>query len=252
MTTPPVTTSTRLTGRKAIVTGGARGIGAAIAARLATEGAHVVILDRLASESAASAAACGGRSVTVNLADAVDTGRAMEEAIDVAGGVDILVNCAGIFAKAALLDITPDAWDTMLDINARATLITMQRAASAMVAAGGGTIVNIASMAAKKGGGMEAHYAASKAAVVALTRAGAEEWGCHGVRVNAVCPGYVLTEMGADTRSATQVAGWASMSPLGRLGTVDDVADLVTFLACDESSYMTGQALNLTGGMVMH
>ncbi|WP_084130567.1 SDR family NAD(P)-dependent oxidoreductase [Demequina sp. NBRC 110055] len=252
MTTPPVTTISRLTGRKAIVTGGARGIGAAIASRLAAEGAKVVILDRLESESAATAAACGGRAVTVNLADAMDTALAMDEAIAAAGGVDILVNCAGIFAKTPLLDITSESWDAMLDINARATLITMQRAAAAMIAAGGGTIINMASMAAKKGGGLEGHYAASKAAVVALTRAAAEEWGAHAIRANAVCPGYVLTEMGADTRSAEQVAGWSQMSPLGRLARPSDVADLVAFLASDESSYMTGQAVNLTGGMVMH
>ena len=252
MTTPPVTTTSRLAGRKAIVTGGARGIGAAIAARLASEGAQVVILDRLESESAATAAACGGRSETVNLADAVDTSRAMDAAISSLGGVTILVNCAGIFAKTPLLEITAESWDAMLDINARATLITMQRAATAMIAAGGGAIINMASMAAKKGGGLEAHYAASKAAVVALTRAAAQEWGSHGIRANAVCPGYVLTEMGADTRSEEQVAGWSQMSPLGRLASPTDVADLVAFLASDESSYMTGQAVNLTGGMVMH
>ena len=95
-------------------------------------------------------------------------------------------------------------------------------------------------------------YAASKAAVVALTRVSALELGAHGIRVNAMCPGYVLTEMGADTRTPEKVALWSSYSPLGRLGTTDDVAGLALFLASDEGSYFTGQAVNVTGGMVMH
>ena len=108
-----------------------------------------------------------------------------------------------------------------------------------------------AAEAAKAGGAMEAHYAASKSAVVALTRAAAIEWGGHGVTVNAICPGYVLTEMGAGTRTEEQVAQWTAKSPLGRLGVPDDVAGLVAYLATD-GGYVTGQALNVTGGMVMH
>ena len=99
---------------------------------------------------------------------------------------------------------------------------------------------------------MEGHYAASKAAVVALTRAAALEWGEHGIRANSICPGYILTEMGAATRTDEQIAEWTSYSPLGRLGVPDDVASLALFLASAEASYLTGQALNVTGGMVMH
>ena len=106
-------------------------------------------------------------------------------------------------------------------------------------------------MAAKAGGAMEAHYAASKSAVIALTRAAAIEWGPYGVTVNAICPGYVLTEMGAGTRTDEQVAQWTAKSPLGRLGRPEDVAGLVAYLATD-GAYVTGQALNVTGGMVMH
>jgi 3-oxoacyl-[acyl-carrier protein] reductase len=233
--------------QRVIVTGGSGGIGAAIVERFLADDARVVVLDRRApAEGTASV------FVAVDLRDPPDTRRAIDEAVAQLGGVDVLVNCAGIFQHVPLLDITVDDWDRVLDINARATLLTMQSVAPVMLEARGGSIVNISSMAAKLGGGGEAHYAASKAAVVALTRAGAQEWGCHGVTVNAVCPGYVLTDMGADTRSAADVAAWSAKSPLGRLGIPEDVAGVTHFLASAAGSYLTGQAINVTGGMVMH
>ncbi|KTR95605.1 short-chain dehydrogenase [Microbacterium testaceum] len=233
--------------QRVIVTGGSGGIGAAIVDRFAADGARVAVLDRRAP---------GGDSASgffaVDLLDPADTRRAIGEAIDALGGVDVLVNCAGIFQHVSLLDITVEDWDRVLDINARATLVTMQAVAPSMLDARRGAIVNIASMAAKQGGGGEGHYAASKAAVVALTRAGAQEWGCHGVTVNAVCPGYVLTEMGADTRSEADVAAWSAKSPLGRLAIPEDVAGVTHFLASPAGGYLTGQAINVTGGMIMH
>lgn len=233
--------------QRVIVTGGSGGIGAAIVARFTADGARVAVLDRRApAEDAAS------EFFPVDLRDPLDTRRAVAEAIEALGGIDVLVNCAGVFQHASLLDITVDDWDLVLDINARATLVTMQAVAPLMLEAQGGSIVNIASMAAKQGGGGEGHYAASKAAVVALTRAGAQEWGCHGVTVNAVCPGYVLTEMGADTRSEDDVRAWSAKSPLGRLGVPEDVAGVTHFLASPAGGYLTGQAINVTGGMIMH
>ncbi|MGN7970957.1 SDR family NAD(P)-dependent oxidoreductase [Microbacterium sp. 22296] len=233
--------------QRVIVTGGSGGIGAAIVERFLADGARVVVLDRRApAEGMASV------FFPVDLRDPDDTRRAIDEAVGQLGGVDVLVNCAGIFQHVPLLDITVDDWDRVLDINARATLLTMQAVAPVMLEARGGSIVNIASMAAKQGGGGEGHYAASKAAVVALTRAGAQEWGCHGVTVNAVCPGYVLTDMGADTRSAEDVAAWSAKSPLGRLGIPEDVAGVTHFLASPAGGYLTGQAINVTGGMIMH
>lgn len=232
--------------QRVIVTGGSGGIGAAIVERFLADGARVVTLDRQEPRAVAST------FITVDLRDPLDTRRAVGEAVAHLGGVDVLVNCAGIFQHIPLLDITVDDWDRVLDINARATLVTMQAVAPVMLEARGGTIINIASMAAKLGGGGEAHYAASKAAVVALTRAGAQEWGCHGVTVNAVCPGYVLTDMGADTRSEADVAAWSAKSPLGRLGVPEDVAGVTHFLASPAGGYLTGQAINVTGGMLMH
>lgn len=247
-----MTIQTRLAGRKAIVTGGARGIGAAIARRLVDEGAEVVILDLLADTGDACAASIGATFMGVDLADPTRTRAVVADAIAHLGGADVLVNSAGVFRLVSLLDLEIEEWDRVMDINARAMLVTMQSVAPTMIAAGGGRIINLASMAAKAGGANEAHYAASKAAVVALTRAAAIEWGPHGITANAICPGYVLTEMGAATRTQEQIDTWSAKSPLGRLGRPDDVAGLAAYLASDDGSYITGQALNVTGGMVMH
>jgi 3-oxoacyl-[acyl-carrier protein] reductase len=237
---------------RAIVTGGARGIGAAIAARLAADGASVLVIDVLESDGVATAERIGGCFARVDLLDP-RAGAALDDAIDEHGGVDVLVNSAGVFAKRPLLQIDTAEWDRVLGINARGTLLAMQAAARRQIADGrGGRIVNIASMAAKRRGDLEGHYAASKAAVVALTRAAALEWGEHGITVNAVCPGYVLTELGAESRSEEQVASWSALSPLGRLGTPEDVAGMVAFLVGPDGGYCTGQAMNVTGGMVMH
>ena len=233
--------------QRVIVTGGSGGIGAAIVARFVADGARVAVLDRRPPAEASAST-----FIAVDLRDPLDTRRAVGEAVDALDGVDVLVNCAGVFQHVPLLDISIDDWDLVLDVNARATLVTMQAVAPVMLQAHGGAIVNIASMAAKQGGGGEGHYAASKAAVVALTRAGAQEWGCHGVTVNAVCPGYVLTDMGADTRSEADVVAWSAKSPLGRLGVPEDVAGVTYFLASPAGGYLTGQAINVTGGMIMH
>lgn len=253
MNAPPAPTTDRLAGRNVVVTGGARGIGGEIAARVASEGARVAILDRLVAEGAAHAAALGGTFHEVDLADPEATAAATTAAIDALGGVDVLVNSAGVFELVPLLEITVPDWNRMFAINARATLTTMQVAVRRMLAEGrGGKIINLASMAAKQGGANEAHYAASKAAVVALTRAAALEWGCHGITANTLCPGYILTEMGAQTRTAADIAEWSARSPLGRLGQTSDVAGVAAFLASADADYLTGQAINVTGGMVTH
>lgn len=253
MSTPPVTTPTRLAGLRIVVTGGARGIGGEIATRACSEGARIAILDRLVAEGTAHAATLGGTFHEVDLIDPEETIAATTAAIDALGGIDVLVNAAGIFKLVPLLDITVPDWNTMFAINARAMLTTMQVSVRRMLAdAHGGKIINLASMAAKQGGANEAHYAASKAAVLALTRAAALEWGCHGITANALCPGYILTEMGAATRTDTDIAAWSAHSPLGRLGQASDVAGVAVFLASADADYLTGQAINVTGGMVMH
>ena len=169
------------------------------------------------------------------------------------GGIDVLVNNAGILRFAAFLDISPEDWDEMFVVNVRSMLVTSQVAARSMISAGsGGKIINMASMGGKVGSPNQAHYAASKAAVISLTRVAAMELGEHGITVNCICPGYVLTEMGAGTRTPEKVAEWSSKSPLGRLAQPQDVANAALFLASRDGDYLTGDALNVCGGMVMH
>lgn len=235
-----------------VVTGAAQGIGAAIARRFAQQGARLALLDRSIERCTEVAGAIGATAFEVDLADPASTVAATSAAVEVLGGVDVLVNNAGILLMAPLLDITVDEWDRTFDVNVRSMLLTTQTVAPHMIAAGGGSIVNLASMGGKVGSPGQAHYAASKAAVISLTRVAAMELGAHGIRVNCICPGYVLTEMGASTRTPEMVAGWSAMSPLGRCAEPDDVADAALYLASDQSRYVTGDALNVTGGMWMH
>ena len=236
-----------LDGRRCLVTGAARGIGRCVAERLVAEGMRATILDvdpdvqRVARE-------LGAQSIVVDLCD----DDAARDALAVSMGDDpfwLLVNNAGVFTKTPLLEMSLNEWDHLHQVNVRAMVITMQAIAPSMRVVGGGRVVNMASMAAKRGTPGEAAYAASKAGVVALSRVAAMELGSYGITVNSICPGYVLTEMGAATRSADEVAAWTALSPLGRLGTPADLAGVVAFLASDDGSYITGQALNVTGGM---
>ena len=236
-----------LDGRRCLVTGAARGIGRCVAERLVAEGMRATILDvdpdvqRVARE-------LGAQSIVVDLCD----DDAARDALAVSMGDDpfwLLVNNAGVFTKTPLLDMSLNEWDHLHQVNVRAMVVTMQAITPSMRVVGGGRVVNMASMAAKRGTPGEAAYAASKAGVVALSRIAAMELGSYGITVNSICPGYVLTEMGATTRSADEVAAWTALSPLGRLGTPADLAGVVAFLASDDGSYITGQALNVTGGM---
>ena len=250
--------SGRLAGRRVVVTGAARGIGAAIARRFAAEGARLSLLDRLADQVGAVAEEVGGHAAAVDLTDVAATREVLEEAIAELGGIDVLVNNAGILRFAPLLEIDPAEWDEVFAVNVRSMLVTTQVAARAMVADRGrpagavGKIVNMASMGGKAGGAGQAHYAASKAAVIGLTRAAAAELGPAGITVTCLCPGYVLTEMGAGTRTEDDVRTWSALSPLGRLAEPDDVARAALFLASADSDYLTGEAVNVSGGMVTH
>ena len=243
----------RLLGRRAVVTGGARGIGAAIAARFVAEGACVALMDRPGDALDAAAASHGAVAVGCDLADPESTRAATAATVEHLGGIDILVNNAGVFSSVPFLQLSAEEWDHTFAVNTRAMLVTTQVAAQAMIAAGhGGAVVNMASMGGKLGEPGQAHYAASKAAVISLTRVAAMELGPHGIRVNCICPGYVLTEMGAATRTQEMVDGWSAKSPLGRCADPDDVAAMAIFLASDDARYCTGQAMNVSGGMVMH
>ena len=246
------TSQGRLAGRRALITGAARGIGAEIAATFRREGAELALLDIDIDRLLNTAAPLDAIALEVDLADVESTVDVVGRAIDGLGGIDILVNNAGILKMAPLLEIDPADWDFTFAVNVRAMLVTIQLAAKAMIPHGRGAIINMASMGGKVGGPNQAHYAASKAAVISLTQVAAKELGVHGITVNCICPGYVLTEMGAATRTEAMIKEWSSKSPLGRLAEPSDVANMALFLASDEASYCTGQAMNVTGGMVMH
>jgi len=244
---------TRLAGRRAVVTGAARGIGYAIARRFTDEGAAVALVDVDADRAKHAAVTFADAPVVVaDLADPTQAHAAVDEAAERLGGLDILVNNAGILLMAPLLEITPDDWDRTFAVNVRAMLCTIQAAVPYLREAGGGKVVNMASMGGKLGSPGQAHYASSKAAVIELTRVAAMELGPLGITVNCICPGYVLTEMGAATRTPEMVAAWSAKSPLGRLASPEDVAAMALFLASSDGDYCTGQAMNVTGGMIMH
>jgi NAD(P)-dependent dehydrogenase (short-subunit alcohol dehydrogenase family) len=243
---------TRLAGRRAVITGAARGIGYAIAQRFAGEGAAVALVDIQAERLKEAAGTLGAPAVVADLAVPDEARGAVDEAAARLGGLDILVNNAGILLMAPLLEITPEDWDRTFAVNVRSMLCTIQAAVPHFQEAGSGKIVNLASMGGKLGAPGQAHYASSKAAVIELTRVAAMELGPIGITVNCICPGYVLTEMGAATRTPAMVAAWTARSPLGRLASPEDVAAMALFLASADSDYCTGQAMNVTGGMLMH
>jgi len=235
--------------RGVLVIGGAGGIGSAVVAGFVREGARVVVIDRVALPAAEGLVA----QLTCDIADSDALVAAIDRGQVLLGAIDVLVNAAGILRITPFLDTDLDEWDLVQAVNARAAFVAIREAGRRMHAAGTrGRIVTIASMAAKTGGVDEVAYASSKAAVVAMTRVAALEWGASGITVNCVCPGYVPTAMGADTRTADDIAAWESQTALGRLGTPDDVAGVIHFLTTPAADYMTGQALNITGGMVMH
>jgi NAD(P)-dependent dehydrogenase (short-subunit alcohol dehydrogenase family) len=237
--------------RRVIVLGGAGGIGRAVVARFVADGDAVAVLDRAALPD--ELAAVVAHEVATDAADPDGLVEAIAEATQLLGGLDVLVNAAGILRITPFLETSVAEWDEVMAINARAAFVAVREAGRLLHAAGhGGRIVTIASMAAKTGAADEVAYAASKAAVVALTRVAALEWGRAGITVNCVCPGYIPTEMGSDTRTDDDIARWTAQTAVGRLGTPDDVADTIAFLASPGASYLTGQAVNVTGGMVMH
>jgi NAD(P)-dependent dehydrogenase (short-subunit alcohol dehydrogenase family) len=249
-----------LRGKRALVTGGGRGIGAAIAKRLAAEGAHVIVTGRTGGEIEAIAKETGGTAIRGDLTDRADTDRIVAE-VGATGRIDVLVNNAGIAESASLEKTGDDVWDRTMEINATAPYRLIRAFAPAMVAAGWGRIVNVASNAGLSGYGYTSAYCASKHALVGVTRALAVDLARTGVTINAVCPGWVETAMALAAverivkktgRSEAEARGaLESMSPQRRMIQPEEVAHVVAMLCADEARGVHGQAIPIDGGQVL-
>jgi len=243
-----------LKGKKAIVTGGSRGIGKEIVALFLKEGARVTFLDMNPSDFMADMEATareGGGSVAFRKADvskAEEIQPAMEEIIKEMDGVDVLVNNAGITRDGLIFRMTVENWEKVLSINLTSAFLICQVVARHMIKQRSGSIINMASIVGVGGNAAQVNYSASKAGLIGLTRSLAKEIGGRGVRVNAVAPGYILTDM---TRALPEQAHKAFLTnvALGRAGTPEDVARAVLFLASDLSSYVSGDVLRVDGCM---
>jgi NAD(P)-dependent dehydrogenase (short-subunit alcohol dehydrogenase family) len=246
--------SNPFTDRVAVVTGGASGIGNAIARALAGRGARVAVLDVRADASASAAAGLTGEGHLGTACDVTDQGsvdRAVAEVVAAAGRVDVLVNCAGIVALAPAEDLGDDAWARTLEVNLTGTYRVAQAVGRHMLAAGYGRIVNIASQAAHVGLDGHAAYCASKAGVLGLTRVLALEWGGRGVTVNTVSPTVVLTALGRSAWANEAGLRHQDEIPTGRFATPDEVAAAVLFLAGGSAGMVNGADLRVDGGFTI-
>lgn len=244
----------RLTGKTALVTGGARGMGAAQARLLAHEGATVVIADILDDEGLGQVGLIeksGGRATYrhLDVSEESDWIEAVDSAVEMMGGLHVLVNNAGIGQRLSIEETSEELWDRVMAVNARGPFLGVKHSIPHMRRAGGGSVINISSIAGIVAGGTSAVYHASKAAVRLFTKAAALQLAPYGIRVNSIHPGDVITPMtAAYFADPANVEDRIRKTPLGRIGTPEDVAQAVLFLASDESSYMTGAELVLDGG----
>ena len=252
-----MTESQEFRGRVAIVTGAGRGMGKAVALRLAAGGARIVVNDLRQGDAdrvAAELETVGAEAIAVqgDVTDSVDVRRIVSSALDAFGSVDILVNNAGVLRPTPVIDIEEDEWDFVVGVNLKGTYLCSRAVLSAMRSQGWGRIVNFSSTAGKNvstvGG---AHYTAAKAGILGFTRHLAKEEAGYGITVNSVCPGLIDTEMVRDTISDDRADAYAASFPIQRLGEPEEVAELVAFLASDRASYITGASLDINGGDLM-
>jgi len=256
-----------LDGQIAIVTGAGRGIGRATTLELAKMGADIVVaeLDRAGADRTASEVKGLGRRVLIvptDVTSRADLQAMADRARGEFGRIDVLVNNAGIYRAALPLDVTEEHWDAVLDVNAKAVFFASQAVLPAMIAQKRGNIISLASLAGKIGSRNNLPYNASKAAVISITKSLALAHAADGIRANCVCPGFVETDMWTMVaREQGALQGMApeeftrqrlAQIPLGRMETPQDVANVIAFLASSRAAYMTGQAINVTGGLIMH
>lgn len=250
---------TRLAGKRALITGAARGIGLAFATAYRAEGAEVVIADIDLGRATAAAEAIGARAVRMDVADQASIDGAVAEAVALMGGLDILVNNAALFTAAPIVEITRADYDRIFAVNVAGTLFTLQAAAKQMIAQGnGGKIINMASQAGRRGEALVAVYCATKGAVISLTQSAGLDLIKHGINVNAIAPGVVDGEHwdGVDAFFAKyegKAPGQKKREvgeavPFGRMGRAEDLTGMAVFLASSEADYIVAQTYNVDGG----
>ncbi|MBR8764188.1 3-oxoacyl-[acyl-carrier-protein] reductase FabG [Porphyromonas levii] len=245
-----------LSGKVAIVTGGSRGIGRAIALELASQGADIAFTGRSINDNTRSleeelaALDVKGKAYATDAANYSAAKAFVEEVVAEFGKVDILVNNAGITKDTLLVRMTEEQWDDVLTVNLKSAFNLTQAVAMPMMKARGGSIINISSVVGVQGNAGQANYSASKAGLLGFTKSVAKELGSRGIRANAVAPGFIKTDM-TGVLDEKIVAEWSKSIALRRPGEAKEVAQVVVFLASDAASYITGQTINVCGGMVM-
>ncbi|MDX2136979.1 MAG: glucose 1-dehydrogenase [Chloroflexota bacterium] len=256
MTALPVEQLLDFSGKVVIVTGSGSGIGSGIALRFAEAGAQVVVhyhSSRAGAKAVVEQIAHAGGDAIAMQADVTEAAAAqglVDAAVHTFGRLDVLVNNAGIYPLASVLDMTPEAWDAVISANMRSVFLCTQAAARQMIAQGqGGAVVNITSIEAENPAPNHSHYNAAKGGVLMYTRASAYELGQHGIRVNAVAPGLIWRE-GLEDAWADGVVRWQKAAPLKRLGLPDDIADACLFLASPAARWITGASLTVDGGVM--
>ena len=245
-----------LTGKTALVTGAARGIGKAIALKFASEGANVaftdLVIDENGKETEAELIALGvkAKGYASNAADFAQSAEVVNQVKEEFGSIDILVNNAGITKDGLMLRMTEAQWDAVIGVNLKSAFNFIHACTPIMMRQRGGSIINMASVVGVHGNAGQANYAASKAAMITLAKSVAQEMGPKGVRANAIAPGFIDTAM-TQALSDEVRKEWTSKIPLRRGGHVNDIADCALFLASDMSSYISGQVIQVDGGMNM-
>jgi NAD(P)-dependent dehydrogenase (short-subunit alcohol dehydrogenase family) len=256
-THPPVNALLDFSGKVVLVTGGGSGLGPGLAARFAEAGAQVAVHYHSSAAGAEAAvaqcAAAGGKAAAMraNLAQDGEAERLVRQTAAAFGRLDVLINNAGIYPTAGLLEMTAEQWDELIDTDLRSAFACTQAAARQMIRQGdGGAMVNITSIEAERPAASHSHYAAAKGGLLNFTRAAAYELGSHGIRVNAVAPGLIWRE-GIEADWPQGVAAWEQAAPLQRLGLPQDVADACLFLASPAARWITGASLTVDGGVTV-